>query len=165
MEYSQCSLQTGKPGHIDNISLTCNYLVLQVCYSATLPSYRANNAIPDQSAETMSLKLTSVDLPNLAGRYRPNCFSWCRWFLSVFHTKTLENTYTANLPTQNRKLTASATFRPVNPCQNFVIPRCHEAELPTWFPAIYSWLLAQCQLVRRLMVVWSQCGGYFYHTI
>ena len=64
-----------KQGYIDNISLTCNYPVLQVCYSVTPPSYIANNAIPDQSTETMSLKLTSVELPNLAGHYRPKPFS------------------------------------------------------------------------------------------
>ena len=65
----------GKQGHMDNISLTCNYPVLQVCYSITPPSYRANDAIPDQLTETMSLKLTSVELPNLAGCYCPKPFS------------------------------------------------------------------------------------------
>ena len=65
----------GKQGYIDNISLTCNYPVFQVCYSITPPSYRANNVIPDQSTETMLLKLTSVELPNLAGHYCPKPFS------------------------------------------------------------------------------------------
>ena len=64
-----------KESHIGNRSLACDYLVLLVCYSTTLPSYRANNTIPDQSTETMSLKLTSVDLPNLAGHYCPKGFS------------------------------------------------------------------------------------------
>jgi hypothetical protein len=72
--YSKCSLQMVKESHIGNRSLACDYLVLLVCYIATPPSYRANNTIPDQSAETMSLKLTSVDLPNLAGRYCPKGF-------------------------------------------------------------------------------------------
>ena len=77
--YSKCSLQMVKESHIGNTSLACDYLVLLVCYRATPPSYRANNMIPDQSTETMSLKLTSVDLPNLAGRYCPKRFSWWIW--------------------------------------------------------------------------------------
>jgi len=78
--YNRCSLQMVKESHIGNRSLACDYLVLLMCYSATPPSYRANNMIPDQSTETMSLKLTSVDLPNLAGRYCPKGFSW--WMCS-----------------------------------------------------------------------------------
>ena len=42
-------------GKSPNISLNCNYSGLQMC----------------QSTETMSRKLTSVELPNLAGHYYP----------------------------------------------------------------------------------------------
>ena len=46
--YGKCSLQMVKESHIGHRSLACDYLVLLVCYSATPPSYRANNTTANQ---------------------------------------------------------------------------------------------------------------------
>ena len=60
---------------IGDRSLTLDYPVLQVCYNATLSSYRANNDISDPLPDAMSLKLSSRGLPILATRYYPKSFS------------------------------------------------------------------------------------------
>ena len=49
-------------------------IVILVFYSANPPSYRAKNMMPDQSTEKMSLKLTSVDLPNFSGHMSKSVF-------------------------------------------------------------------------------------------
>jgi hypothetical protein len=65
---------------IGNGPATHGYLVLQVHYNVTAPSYRADGEILDWLPEAMSLELISIGLPNLAGHYRWKCFSWCWWF-------------------------------------------------------------------------------------
>ena len=72
------SYSSWKQISIGNTLSAWGYLVFQLCYNMTAPSYIAYNAIPDWPPEAMVLKIISTDLPNLAGHYCQKGFSWCR---------------------------------------------------------------------------------------